>query len=68
VNAIVHAAPRDRGREQVEDLTVRPELREVLEREVDRSAHGAVLAERTELIHLSLSAGHATQDSLKGGY
>jgi hypothetical protein len=47
--------------EQFDDVIVRPEVGEVLEREVDRAEDRAAAAELTELVQLSLSAGHAAR-------
>lgn len=44
--------------EQGDDVVVAPELREVLEREVDGTADGAGAAQVTELVELSLATGH----------
>ena len=63
--------------EQVDDVLVEPELREVLERQIDRTRHGGPprSAENTELIELSRSPGHAAihvdglvHERLNGGY
>jgi hypothetical protein len=48
----------DGGGEQVDDVVVSPEVREVFEREVDRANHGARAAQVTEFVELSLSAAH----------
>ena len=45
--------------EQVDDAVVPPELREVLEREVDGAHHRTGATEVTELLELSIAAGHA---------
>lgn len=45
--------------EQVDDVVVAPEIREVFEREVDSAGHRAGAAQVTEFVELSLSAGHA---------
>lgn len=62
--------PRGRDRlldgvgQEIEDLVVSSELREVLEREVDRAGERRGPAQVTELVELSLATGHA--DSIRG--
>jgi hypothetical protein len=46
--------------EHLDDLVVAPEVDEVLERQVDRAAHGAYGTEIAKLVGLSLTAGHVT--------
>jgi hypothetical protein len=49
---------RDGIGDEVDDLVVAPEDRKVLEREIDRTDHGAAVAQVTELVELALSSGH----------
>jgi len=44
--------------EQVEDLAVGPEARDVLERQVHRSSDSTVGAERAQLVELTLLTCH----------
>ena len=49
----------DGAGEQGDDVVVSPKVGEVFECEVDRADHRAGVAQVTEFVELSLSAGHA---------
>ena len=46
--------------EEIDDLVVSPEVGEMLERQVDRAGHSAGRTQVSELVAMSLTAGHAT--------